>query len=260
MIFAFSVGMGIFIFLRVASFVLAGLKASKVLHNRLIARVFNAPINLFFDVTPIGKILNRFSKDLAIIDEQLFFDFGSFLSQAYQALAALIVAAIVVPYIIILIGLFLIFGYWLFSYSIRAYKDCYRISQVAMSPVLSFFQETFSGNSIIRAFHKDSEFKDQAFKMINKQAVSQVVTMGVWGWYSMRLIFLSIILLVAGCVTCCLLRNQIDPVLLSMMLQYLLTLQGFCLYMLYFYGEIERKMVSVQRLLDLEDIVQEVSN
>ena len=30
--------------------------------------------------------------------------------------------------------------------------------------------------------------------------------------------------------------------------------------MLYFYGEIERKMVSVQRLLDLEDVVQEQSN
>ena len=45
-----------------------------------------------------------------------------------------------------------------------------------------------------------------------------------------------------------------------MMLQYLLTLQGYCLYMLYFYGEIERKMVSVQRLLDLEEISQEAAD
>lgn len=44
------------------------------------------------------------------------------------------------------------------------------------------------------------------------------------------------------------------------MLQYLLTLQGYCMYMLYYYGEIERKMVSVQRLLDLEDIEQEASD
>ena len=61
--------MGIFIFLRVALLIVPGLKVSSVLHNRLIKRVFNAPINLFYDVTPIGKILNRFSKDLAIIDE-----------------------------------------------------------------------------------------------------------------------------------------------------------------------------------------------
>lgn len=89
------------------------------------------------------------------MDEQLFFDFGTFLAQVYQCFAALIVAAIAVPYIMIVIGLFLIFGYWLFHYSIKAYKDCYRISQVAMSPILSFFQETFTGGSVIRAFQKD---------------------------------------------------------------------------------------------------------
>ena len=153
-----------------------------------------------------------------------------------------------------MIGLFLIFGFILFRYSIRAYKDCYRLSQVAMSPILSFFQETFSGSSVIRAFRKDNELKERTFVMINRQAIANAVTMGVWGWYSVRLIILQTIVLIAGCAVCILFRTRVNPVLLSMMLQYLLTLQGYCLYMLYFYGEIERKMVSVQRLLDLEEI------
>ena len=77
--------------------------------------------------------------------------------------------------------------------------------------------------------------------------------MGVWGWYSLRLIFLSTFVLIAGCVVCVLFRGEIDSVLLSLMLQYLLTLQSYCLEILFFYGEIEMEMVSVQRLLDLED-------
>ena len=56
----------------------AGLKVGKRLHNILIAYVFRAPINLFFDVTPLGKVLNRFSKDLAVIDEQIYYNLGAF--------------------------------------------------------------------------------------------------------------------------------------------------------------------------------------
>jgi ABC-type multidrug transport system fused ATPase/permease subunit len=37
-------------------------------HNTVIEKVMSAPVNLFFDVTPIGKILNRFSRDLEILD------------------------------------------------------------------------------------------------------------------------------------------------------------------------------------------------
>ena len=69
MIYGLSVFCALMIFVRANLQVFAGLKVGKKLHNILIAYVFRAPINLFFDVTPIGKILNRFSKDLAVIDE-----------------------------------------------------------------------------------------------------------------------------------------------------------------------------------------------
>ena len=93
--------------------------------------------------------------------------------------------------------------------------------------------------------------------LVDRQAVSNLVTMGVWGWYSLRVVFLSGVLLASGCAACILLKGHVSDVLLSMMLQYLLTLQAYLLYMLYFYGEIERKMVSIQRLFDLETIPQE---
>ena len=115
------------------------MKVGKVAHNILIAQIFRAPINLFFDVTPIGKILNRFSKDMAIIDESIYYNFGGFIVCLFQAVGALTVAAIAVPYITIVIALFGIFTYWLFSYSMKAYKDCYRIESVTMSPILSYF-------------------------------------------------------------------------------------------------------------------------
>ena len=76
-----------------------------------------------------------------------------------------------------------------------------------MSPILSFFQETFNGSSVIRAFRKEEEFKERTYEMINRQAVANAVTMGVWGWYSVRLILLQTIVLMAGCAVCILLRT-----------------------------------------------------
>ena len=42
--------------------------AAKAIHREMLKKVLNAPINLYFDVTPIGRILNRFSKDLNVVE------------------------------------------------------------------------------------------------------------------------------------------------------------------------------------------------
>lgn len=190
--------------------------------------VLNAPINLFFDVTPIGKILNRFSKDLAIVDEKLCYNFGSFTSCFYNALSSLLVASVAVPWIMLVIAVFLFFSMWLFNYSMKAYKDCYRIETVAWSPVLSFFKETFSGSTVIRAFKKEPDFMEHSNYLINRTTIANQITNGVFGWYSMRLDLLSSTVLAAGCAASIILRDEVSPVLLSLMIQYLLTLQVYC--------------------------------
>ena len=155
MIFGLNALAAVLIFCRANLQVHAGLKVGKTLHNILIAHVFRAPINLFFDVTPIGKILNRFSKDMAVVDEQLYFAIGGFMVCLMQSIACLAVAMTAVPVISAVIAIYLITAILLFKYSMKAYKDCYRIESVTMSPILSFFQETFNGSSVIRAFGQE---------------------------------------------------------------------------------------------------------
>ena len=141
----------------------------------------------------------------------------------------------------------------------KAYKDCYRIESVTMSPILSFMQETFNGSSVIRAFGRAKEFNEHSCKLVNKTTQANQVTIGVFAWYSLRLDVLVALVLVSGCTAVILLRNTAKPVLLSMMLQYLLTLQTYIKYTMGNFGECERKMVSAQRLHDLVNIPQELS-
>jgi ATP-binding cassette subfamily C (CFTR/MRP) protein 1 len=57
----------------------------------MIARVLSAPINLFFDVTPIGRIINRFSKDMDVVDTELSYWFGGVFDLFFVCIQSIIV-------------------------------------------------------------------------------------------------------------------------------------------------------------------------
>lgn len=62
--FIFAFTQSLFVFCRCCCMQLYCWSATKKLHDRMIHHVLRAPVNLYFDTTPIGRILNRFSKDL----------------------------------------------------------------------------------------------------------------------------------------------------------------------------------------------------
>jgi ABC-type multidrug transport system fused ATPase/permease subunit len=155
LIFSFAFGAMIFIIIRVIILLFMSLRTAKIAHDSILKKVFQGPINLFFDVTPVGKILNRFSKDMMVLDNRLCFNIGSFFSRFYQALAALFVAALAVRWILVAILIFIMFGFCLFRYVLRAYKETNRVESVTKSPTLSFLQETQSGSTVIRAFKRE---------------------------------------------------------------------------------------------------------
>jgi ABC-type multidrug transport system fused ATPase/permease subunit len=45
--------------------------ASQLLHAQMLSAVIASPISSFFDITPLGRILNRFSKDIGLLDQEL---------------------------------------------------------------------------------------------------------------------------------------------------------------------------------------------
>ena len=63
----FSLSYGVFAWFRSLFITLANLRTCKKIHNEIIERLLYAPIVEFFDRIPIGRILNRLSKDLAVL-------------------------------------------------------------------------------------------------------------------------------------------------------------------------------------------------
>jgi ABC-type multidrug transport system fused ATPase/permease subunit len=105
----------------------------------MIERVMGAPVNLFFDVTPIGKILNRFSRDMQMLDENINYDLGSFGVFLYNMICCLFVAAYAVHYILVVELIFVIWASYYFKKTLPAYKECFRINMIQFSPIISYF-------------------------------------------------------------------------------------------------------------------------
>ena len=106
---------------------------------------------VFFDLTPLGQILNRFSSDLSTVDDSLPFILNIFLANLFGVLGPLIVTVYALPWIcIILLPLTIIYINIQSRYR-PASRDLKRIGSVAMSPIYSHYSETLSGVTTIRA-------------------------------------------------------------------------------------------------------------
>ena len=55
------------------------MQASRILHRDILSRLFHNPLS-FFDTTPLGRIVNRFSKDIDMIDNTLPFNIRSWIN------------------------------------------------------------------------------------------------------------------------------------------------------------------------------------
>ena len=190
----------------------------------MIDKVIRAPVNLFFDVIKTGTLINRFSKDMEVIDEKVSETMSEVLFNFYESSAFLVVMLVLSYYFIFLIPLLFYICFKIFSYAVSAYRECNRVSSVTRSPVLNYISETFNGVSTIRAFRKEDDFFRQHLENIDKNILATQFEIGCWCWFGVRMDLLSIILMTSISALCLLCKDSEDPVVLAMILAYVLHL------------------------------------
>lgn len=120
------------------SFVTGRIRASRVFHKDLLSHVMRLP-GAFFDTTPLGRVLNRFSTDVFQIDERITWKLSDSLAQATTILASLVVIAATMPLFLVTLPFFLVAFYVLLVYYLHASQDGKRIFQVGVFFLNWFF-------------------------------------------------------------------------------------------------------------------------
>ncbi|KDO33637.1 hypothetical protein SPRG_01607 [Saprolegnia parasitica CBS 223.65] len=232
-------------------------RCSQSLHTHLLRKVLSLAVPTFFDVTPIGRILNRFSTDLDLLDAQVPFYGFMLLQFLFQILAVLLVCGASTPYVI------LVYPCMLFSF--YEVQQCFnptasalkRLESVTRSPLITSVSETLHGLSTIRAFGMAPAFLQKHRRQLDHHMQFFSTFYMARAWFQMRLDWLSAAIVVVVAFLVIGLRTSLGVVAAGLSLTYAAQLSAFLSKCAMFYNTVDTMMTSVERLAHYESLESE---
>ncbi|KAI2623116.1 P-loop containing nucleoside triphosphate hydrolase protein [Hypoxylon sp. NC1633] len=232
------------------------LTASWKLHNKLMSAVSRAKFK-FFDVTPLGQLMNRFSKDLEAIDQEVAPVAIGVMSCAVGILITVVLIAAITPGFLVagvfITGLYFVVG----MFYLRASRDLKRLESVNRSPLFQQFGETLSGVTTIRAYGDERRFIRENLTKINTQSRPFIFLWAANRWLAFRTDLLGDFVSFFAGVFVILSLGKIDAGSAGVSLSYAIGFSENILWLVRLYAMNEQNMNSVERVKEYLDVEQE---
>uniref|UniRef100_UPI004038D097 ATP-binding cassette sub-family C member 6 isoform X3 n=1 Tax=Callospermophilus lateralis TaxID=76772 RepID=UPI004038D097 len=155
------------LFASTAAVVLGGVRASRLLFRGLLWDVARSPIG-FFERTPIGNLLNRFSKEMDTVDVDIPDKARSLLISAFGLLEAGLAVSTATPLALVAILPLLVLYAGLQSLYVATSCQLRRLESASHSSVCSHVAETFQGSTVVRAFGAQGPFVAQSDALMDE--------------------------------------------------------------------------------------------
>nr|XP_019008004.1 cadmium ion transporter [Kwoniella pini CBS 10737]OCF46785.1 cadmium ion transporter [Kwoniella pini CBS 10737] len=253
---ALGVSIGLFTWGASYTMFIAGLKASYRLFERAWEHVMRAPVK-WHDQTPSGRIINRLSKDVEMLDDRMAFSWETLLVNALAAVGTFGLILYTYPYLGIAFIPLVLF-YWLAgSYYRQTSREIKRIDSITRSQIHSSFGEQLSGLSVIRAFGKQETFEDRLQKAINIEGVTLLTP--VARWLGVRLDLSSNLLVLLIAIFGILFRNTVDAASFGVVFSYALSAAQLFSNLVSLYAQVELEMNNAERILHYTTLPSEPS-
>ncbi|XP_033832973.1 ATP-binding cassette sub-family C member 4-like [Periophthalmus magnuspinnatus] len=231
-------------------------RSAQTLHNRMFNSILRTPVR-FFDINPIGRVLNRFSKDIGLLDANLPWTFIDFLQLFLMILGVVAVAASVIPLILVPVAvLFLVFVY-VRRYFLRTSRNIKRLEATTRSPVFSHLSSSLHGLWTIRAFGATEKFQTIFDAHQDLHSASWFLFLTTSRWFAVRLDGLCAIFVTATTFGCLILRDRLDAGSVGLALSYAVTLMGMFQWGVRQSAEVENMMTSVERVVEYTELESE---
>ncbi|ESP02879.1 hypothetical protein LOTGIDRAFT_110718, partial [Lottia gigantea] len=232
-------------------------KAAQVMHSKLMDSIFRAPMS-FLDTTPIGRIINRLSRDTETIDSTLPQVMKMWLSTFLIVSATILVISITTP---IFIAIFIPIGafyYFVQEFYIPTSRQLKRIESVTRTPIYTHFSETLSGASTIRAYGVTGSCLHHIKNIVDKNQVYYFAGIASNRWLGLNLdLVSSLIVFSASILAVASSDTGAGPTGLS--ISYALQISAAVAWMVRQMSDLESNIVSVERVLEYSKIESEAA-
>ncbi|XP_048401386.1 ATP-binding cassette sub-family C member 8 isoform X5 [Stegostoma tigrinum] len=235
-----------------------GLKVTKELHKSLLNKVILAPMR-FFETTPLGNILNRFSADTNIIDQHIPATLECLSRSTLLCVSALAVISYVTPVFLITLVPLAVAYYFIQKYFRVASRDLQQLDDSTQLPLLSHFSETVEGLTTIRALREENRFRQHLLELTDTNNIASLFLTAANRWLEVRMEYIGacVVLIAAVASITNSLYYGLTSGLVGLGLTYALMISNYLNWMVRNLADMEVQLGAVQRVNSLLKIETE---
>ncbi|MCJ1469079.1 hypothetical protein MMC07_007712 [Pseudocyphellaria aurata] len=232
------------------------LRASWKIHARLLESVTRAKFR-FFDSTPLGQLMNRFSRDIEAIDQEVAPVSVGLLGCVFAISSIIVLISVITPGFLIA-GVFIAMLYIAIGgFYLKSSRDLKRIESVQRSPLYQQFGETLSGIITIRAYRDERRFIRDNQNRVDTHNRPFIYLWATNRWLAFRVDIVGAFVAFFAGVFVISSVGKIDAGAAGLSLTYAVTFTENVLWLVRLYAVNEQNMNSVERVKEYLDVDQE---
>ncbi|KAL6250098.1 ATP-binding cassette glutathione S-conjugate transporter ycf1 [Rhinocladiella similis] len=255
--FAFGIGGSALVVVQtLLLWIFCSIEASRKLHDRMAYAIFRSPMS-FFDVTPVGRILNS---DIYRVDEVIARTFNMLFVNASRAFFTLGVIAASTPIFLALVvplgAVYIVYQ----RYYLRTSRELKRLDSVSRSPIYAHFQESLGGVSTIRAYRQSKRFIQENEWRMDANLRAYFPSISANRWLAVRLEFIGSIIILAAAVFAIIsvtTGSGLTAGMVGLAMSYALQITQSLNWIVRQTVEVETNIVSVERVLEYAELPSE---
>lgn len=232
------------------------LHASWKIHDRLLKAILRAKFR-FFDSTPLGQLMNRFSKDIEAVDQEVApVSIGMLHSLASVILIVVLISVITPGFLVA--GVFITGVYFaLGAVYLNSSRDLKRLESVQRSPLYQQFGETLNGMVTIRAYGDTERFIQDNHRRIDAYNRPYIYLWASNRWLAFRVDMTGSLVSFFSAAFILLSVGTIDAGAAGLSLTYAVTFAESILWLVRLYAEAQQNFNSVERVKEYLEVDQE---